>query len=230
MADDTALPKRRRRQRPTLGPYSLTCEECSAPFTARRRDARFCSDACNSRWYDREHREERLERRLRYRQQNREQLREKSRAWRAANPERAREQSRRWRAANPEKALEGNRRRAPLRENMATIHGRNWREAYAVLWDAQDGRCYLCGDELDEGLLPGGRGRGTTIDHDHRCCPDHRSCPICRRGLACNSCNAGIAYFKDDPARLRRVADALEAAKVLVGERLSEQPAQGTMF
>jgi hypothetical protein len=208
----------------------LTCEECGAPFTAGRKDARFCSDRCGEKYRYKDNREVYLERRRRFYQQNRERLLQDAKRARAANPEKFRTQAKRWRAANPEKVRANNNRGAVLRLAMATNHGRDWGAVYATFWEAQGGCCYLCGDELNEGPLSGGRGRGTTIDHDHRCCPEHRSCPICRRGLACNSCNAGIAYFKDDPGRLRRVADALEQANALVGERLKGRPEQEVMF
>lgn len=96
----------------------------------------------------------------------------------------------------------------------------------AALWNAQDGRCYLCSGEMER---PGGsRGRsdrtGTTavIDHDHSCCPQGKSCRICRRGLAHNLCNQGIGQLADDPARLRQAADALEAAQAAVQKRKQE--------
>jgi hypothetical protein len=79
-------------------------------------------------------------------------------------------------------------------------------------WDqslsGQDGCCYLCGDPLDKLHIH--------IDHDHRCCPGNRSCGQCIRGLACRWCNQGLGQFKDDPARLRRVADNLEKAMTIV--------------
>lgn len=74
---------------------------------------------------------------------------------------------------------------------------------YEQLWESQDGRCYLCGDKLV-------RGRETHIDHDHECCGAGESCFQCRRGLACGHCNLVLGHVFDSPARLRRIADALE--------------------
>lgn len=99
---------------------------------------------------------------------------------------------------------------------MARFHDGMTPEAWAALWVAQDGRCYLCGDELERGKK---NRRGPHIEHDHSCCGPHKSCRVCRRGLACADCNGAIGYAHDDPARLRRIADALEAAKAAFAVR-----------
>jgi hypothetical protein len=91
-------------------------------------------------------------------------------------------------------------------------------EDWAAMWDAQQGRCYLCGADLRECRVH--------IDHDHRCCPRNTSCPICRRGLACHACNTTLGNVRDDPARLRRMADAIEAATAAVDERMAGAPLQ----
>ena len=79
----------------------------------------------------------------------------------------------------------------------------------------QAGRCYLCGDSLPPNL-----GK-IHVEHDHDCCPSPRklaglggkiSCGKCVRGLACSSCNRLIGIARDDPYRLRRIADNLEGA------------------
>lgn len=95
---------------------------------------------------------------------------------------------------------------------------------WAQMWQAQDGRCYLCGRDLPEDR------RFVHVDHDHRCCPPGASCSTCRRGLACNSCNALIGHAQDDPARLRRIADALEIALLAVAERMNARPVQDQLF
>lgn len=92
------------------------------------------------------------------------------------------------------------------------------------LREAQGGICYL-GDHP----LPAS-SKAVHIDHDHGCCPQSHSCPSCRRGLACNTCNAGIGLFGDDPARLRMAADALERAQADVDRRRLTAPQQLTLI
>jgi hypothetical protein len=150
-----------------------------------------------------------------------------------ADPEARRkhnERARQWRLANPARVREANRRLGATRETRTVNHGNSWRGAYAKFWNAQGGRCYLCGTELSEDKMPNGRGRLTVIDHDHSCCPKHRSCEICRRGLACNRCNKLIGAAEDNPELLRRIADNLEVANALVRRRMAMQAAQLALF
>lgn len=167
---------------------------------------------------------------------NREKILEKKRAYDAANPrdpERRREQSREYeRRRGPRKRhreyIPGKKRARP-RENPEYTRTRRMRvrhgmspDGWAVLWDAQDGRCYLCGAVLVDGKVH--------VDHDHSCCPRNRSCRICRRGLACDCCNSAIGMAGDDPARLRRMADALETAQALVEQRKADAGQELTLF
>lgn len=62
----------------------------------------------------------------------------------------------------------------------------------------QGGKCVVCGS-----ADPGGRwGTFFPVDHDHDCCPGHKSCGKCVRGLICSPCNVGLGAFRDDPERL----------------------------
>lgn len=94
-------------------------------------------------------------------------------------------------------------------------------EQWIELWNAQGGKCYLCGYEMEEpnGTLKRNGGTTAVIDHDHSCCPQNKSCSICRRGLAHVACNSAVGLLFDDPARLRRAADAFEAAQLAVQNR-----------
>jgi len=134
------------------------------------------------------------------------------RARRAANPVPHREDSRKWGAAN-----------AAYRRAQAAVyrHGPDIAAATAAMWAKQGGKCYLCGIYL----VPDA-GSYLVLDHDHRCCPEQKSCPYCRRGLACDKCNALIGMADDDPDLLRQIADALEVAKADVTARLAGKPEQ----
>jgi hypothetical protein len=112
---------------------------------------------------------------------------------------------------------EKNRGRA--RPNLAQAgswqsrHGPDYIQAFALMWDEQGGRCYLCSQDLIRDQA--------NIDHDHSCCPPRKSCRMCRRGLACRRCNALIGQFGDDPAQIRRVADKLESRVQVVRSRIA---------
>lgn len=169
-----------------------------------------------------------LERERAYREQNREEIRERERDLRRKRyvprtPEqmqqrREYEQKRRLVPGVIEKQRAYNQKRysanrdAYLAAMMFNAHGLR-PEDWAALWNAQDGRCYLCGEQLVD------RDRQVHVDHDHSCCPRDHSCQICRRGLACADCNLAIGHLREDAPRLRRMADALEAAQAAVESR-----------
>lgn len=114
-----------------------------------------------------------------------------------------------WYAAHPRSSEEHSRMHFWTRYRITP-------ERRQQLIDDQDGRCYLCGDAL---LLD--EPRKVHVEHDHSCCPGSTTCGNCIRGIACDPCNRGIGYFNDDPDRMRRVADRLEAAQVSLRGRLS---------
>jgi hypothetical protein len=79
------------------------------------------------------------------------------------------------------------------------------RDDYDRMLAAQGGVCKVCGTDV-----PGGRGVEFHVDHDRACCPGHRSCGKCIRGLLCSPCNVILGLAKDDPERLRGLADYIE--------------------
>lgn len=180
-----------------------------------------------------------------YRTANREKARARSAAWREANPERERARKAAYRAANQEKERARNvayraanpeklraQKAAYYKANIEQHRGRHAKYAHglspggwAEMWQAQDGRCYLCGESMDKDA-----GRKVCVEHDHSCCDKNRSCEVCRRGLACASCNLAVGFAGDDPVRLRRMADALEAAQVLVEQRKAAAGEPVTLF
>lgn len=68
-------------------------------------------------------------------------------------------------------------------------------EQYDAMLISQDHRCKICRTEAN--------GRMWHVDHDHE------SGRV--RGVLCDNCNRGLGHFNDDPGRLRRAADYLEA-------------------
>lgn len=152
------------------------------------------------------------ERNAQYRERNRDALRERGREYRERNPGKDRE----YYVKNHDRIREQARQQydpaKKAAEDRKYRHGIRLDE-WEAMWAAQDGCCYLCGDELTP-------GKGTHIDHDHNCCKK-RSCGACRRGLACHNCNVAIGLAHDDPARLRRMADALERAQAEMAARIA---------
>jgi hypothetical protein len=116
---------------------------------------------------------------------------------RTADPQRHRDEVSQWRRDNPERHRQN---------RMRLAHGPDIIEDFDRMWAEQDGCCYLCDDELTP--------KTTAVDHDHSCCPAGKSCRACRRGLACHACNTLIGLARDDPARLRQIADRLAAVRI----------------
>lgn len=90
-----------------------------------------------------------------------------------------------------------------------------WRQA---AWRTQDGRCYLCQRELGPELR-------AIVEHDHRCCPNNKTCAVCRRGLACDRCNNVLGLVGDDPEALELIARNLRPALDAVTARLDGRTA-----
>ena len=156
------------------------------------------------------------EQRVRY-YANLEENRRKHREYARKYAEKYNERRRQLRAQDPEKARERDRarnRKPDQAARMRAAHGRWIKDDYAAMWEAQGGRCYLCGEEMipDEEKID--------IDHDHSCCGRCKSCRTCRRGLTHHRCNVVIGWVYDNPAILRRMADALEAAQLAFRQRL----------
>lgn len=70
-------------------------------------------------------------------------------------------------------------------------------ERYREMFDAQQGRCAICGTDS-----PGGKHGVFAVDHDH-------SSSVVR-ALLCSKCNIGIGQFDDDPVRMRLAIGYLE--------------------
>jgi hypothetical protein len=78
-----------------------------------------------------------------------------------------------------------------LRNRYNITHGK-----YLELYEKQEGKCAICGEERDLG----GTG-GLYVDHNHR------SGEV--RGLLCPGCNAAIGIFKDDVNLMQKAINYL---------------------
>lgn len=220
--------------------HEKNCRECGTPFISKRIDAQFCNGTCHRKFYDREsrekirerkrryaetHKDERREYHRRYYEKHRDEIRSEDRQRRiliSADPEKAaadRERKRQDYLKNRDRILERAKDRRALERSYRKLsaHGTDYDQLVAALWEAQDGKCYLCSDPLRRD-----DPREVHLDHDHACCPLGKTCERCRRGLACKRCNYLISQAKDDPVRLRRIADNLEKANEAVRERMQQ--------
>lgn len=98
----------------------------------------------------------------------------------------------RLKAEDPE-GLAATMARRNRRVNLRTLYGITV-EQYEAMRTAQDGRCAICGIEPDYNLA---------VDH----CHDTGAV----RALLCIPCNVGIGNLGDDPERVRKAAEYLEA-------------------
>ena len=77
-------------------------------------------------------------------------------------------------------------------------------EQVLELLEKQEWKCAICFVAIDE---------TAAFDHDHECCPGHRSCGSCVRGILCKACNWGLGHFSDEPVVLERAATYLRRYK-----------------
>jgi len=131
---------------------------------------------------------------------------EKTKARKVANPERTRAQSRDYKRRNA--AVLARRNAAYRRANPQRIAGYSMKHKhgltmieYEALLCQQGGVCKVCRQEAE----PVGIKRRLHIDHCHE------TGRI--RGLLCHNCNVSLGLMKDDPARIRALADYLDAAR-----------------
>jgi hypothetical protein len=73
---------------------------------------------------------------------------------------------------------------------------------YDEMASEQNHKCFVCGGESSD--------RKLAVDHDHECCPGVKKCGDCIRALLCFSCNIILGHVKDDPERLRLLAEYIE--------------------
>ncbi len=103
-------------------------------------------------------------------------------------------QSRRWRKANPDK-LKKSYRKHDLKRHYG-MTPMEWDAMFAV----QGCACAVC-----KATTPGRKTGHWSTDHDHTTGKV--------RGILCNGCNMALGQAKDDPLRLRLLAEYLEERK-----------------
>jgi|ERR1035437_2687384 hypothetical protein len=97
----------------------------------------------------------------------------------------------RWRAANREKVLTAYKKHDLKRHYGMTP------ESWSIMFEAQGRACAVC-----KSIFPGRKTGHWSTDHDHT--------TGIVRGILCTGCNVALGQAKDDPQRLRALADYLE--------------------
>jgi len=163
-------------------------------------------------------------------QANRGKISELQRAYYQANRQEKLEAVKAYAEANPDKIRESRRRYYAARggkvrlDALMRAHGPDFPVTWAAMWDAQQGRCYLC----KRPMVPA----EAFMEHWHGC-PGHgpkKSCRYCQRGLAHEPCNLIIGWAADDPSLLRIVADNLERANADIAARQAVMPQHIPLF
>jgi hypothetical protein len=80
------------------------------------------------------------------------------------------------------------------------------RETFTRLLAEQGNACGMCHEVFTERSV-------IFVDHDHRCCPEKRSCGRCVRGLLCLRCNTGLGYVEGMYDMARAYLDAPPAGR-----------------
>jgi hypothetical protein len=117
----------------------------------------------------------------RYRAAHPERAKATTARWQAEHPDEYRAARERWRQANPEKVALHQRRKSLKRKYGITL------EQYEALFEAQGGRCAICGSDKAHGV-------NDTLHVDH----DHATGRI--RGLLCFVCNRRLGWFESPEA------------------------------
>ena len=123
---------------------------------------------------------------------NPEKARAMARARYQANPEKSIAAARAWSQAHPEKVLANSRATHVARYGMTLLAHEAFRAAHGYC-------CAACGKPEEQSK------RKHHTDHDHA--------TNVVRGLLCAGCNTALGLLKDDPQRLRDLADYLDRSR-----------------
>lgn len=86
--------------------------------------------------------------------------------------------------------------REELREIWLRSNYKMTIEEYQFKYDAQNGACAICNEPETRVDPRTGYVVWLSVDHDHSCCPGHRSCGKCVRELLCSKCNMGVGMLE----------------------------------
>jgi hypothetical protein len=95
---------------------------------------------------------------------------------------------------NPEKKAAKNKMNSVYQNNW--IRHRISEERYNQLLNLHNGKCHSCKDKM-----------AVSIDHDHNCCNQARSCGQCVRGVLCNQCNSALGLLQENKKKIQGLLD-----------------------
>lgn len=148
------------------------------------------------------------ERMKKYRLAHRESTLNYSKKYRDANRDKRLIYAKNYRQKNREKCLSYQRRYAVI--NVEKIRERRLRKFHGLTLDRynelsrlQLNGCASCLEKVSK----------LHIDHDHKCCPQNKSCSKCRRGLLCGNCNKALGLLMDDLGKIESLLKYLRKFK-----------------
>lgn len=74
-----------------------------------------------------------------------------------------------------------------------------------TIFDMKKNGCQVCGSYSR-----------LTLDHDHSCCPEGKSCDKCVRGILCHKCNTAAGLLDDDFERMVSLASYILSRKEVI--------------
>src|ERR1700678_4236491 len=74
------------------------------------------------------------------------------------------------------------------REVRLQYHYKMTVDQYEAQLALQGWHCALCP------AVQGDDKRRMAVDHDHKCCPSHKTCGKCNRGILCANCNRKLGF------------------------------------
>jgi len=113
------------------------------------------------------------------------------------HPERVREYAKSYYEKNIHIWKDRDSRPSALKRYSITV------DDYDNMFKKQKGLCAICGKSETE-------KNNLSVDHDHNCCSQHKSCGKCIRGLLCHRCNKILGLAFDDMRILKSAINYLK--------------------
>lgn len=122
--------------------------------------------------------------------------------------------------STPEKQAKARERAKNYREKNPDAHWNSFIKSYYnitveewnILLKSQNYLCAICKSPYSE------QRERLSVDHDHSCCVNNKSCGKCIRGLVCQPCNKMLGFARDSTIILQSAIDYLKESFNAYGE------------